>query len=123
MQTLIVKQTNIYVTELSMRERPARIAERYPWPPVWTEGWEPMTEEKSWQYLALLLYIAQHKTGSERELWSKGWFHRRHGIHKIMTYNEFARIKAALHFQADNEPRESEDGKLLFIKKIGILME
>eukprot|EP00961_Rhodomonas_salina_P197184 2661352-Rhodomonas_salina.1 len=78
-----------------------------------------MTEEDLWLFLATLLFVAQHKTANEKELWSHHWFYHRPGISRFMPYSRFAMMKAAIHFQSDDEDPSLGGG----IKKIGILME
>ena len=67
--------------------------------------------------------MAQHRTGSEEELWKRDWFYYRPGIHCIMSYCEFKTIKAGLHFQADNQDLDRGPGQDPFLKKISILLE
>lgn len=119
----IVNCTNNYVAKISSKARPPSLPQRYAWPPKWTAKWKPMTKEQLYIFLVLLIYIAQHKPGSERELWERNWFHHQVGIHKIMTYTEFAVLKAALHFQDNDENLEREPGEPKYLKKISILME
>ena len=58
----IVGETNIYVTTMPMRPRPATLRPNYNWPPRWTDRWEPVTEPIIWRFIALLLWMGMHKT-------------------------------------------------------------
>ena len=76
----ILNTTNNYVEELAAREQPGNLRLEMQWPPKWVQEWEELTEPKLWQWFACLLYISQHKTGGEEELWSKHWFWERPGM-------------------------------------------
>eukprot|EP00286_Rhodomonas_abbreviata_P015697 CAMPEP_0181340176 /NCGR_PEP_ID=MMETSP1101-20121128/29691_1 /TAXON_ID=46948 /ORGANISM="Rhodomonas abbreviata, Strain Caron Lab Isolate" /LENGTH=61 /DNA_ID=CAMNT_0023451277 /DNA_START=91 /DNA_END=273 /DNA_ORIENTATION=+ len=41
----------------------------------------------------------------------------------FMPYKDFQQIKAAIHFQGDDEPRERGEGERPYIRKICVLME
>jgi hypothetical protein len=87
--------------------------------------WEPFTEQKLWWFLALNLWMTQHKTLNEPELWSSHWFWRSEGGLHIMPLRllHFQIIKAELHFQAEDENRDRGEGECQYICKILILME
>ncbi len=113
----IIEQTNGYVHSLMDRPRPAGLHVGYSWPPGWVLTWEPLTEEKLWWFLALNLWMTQHKTSNETELWSSHWFWRRDGAGHIMPLRLFQILKAALQFQADDENRDRGDGERPYMSK------
>jgi len=119
----ILEQTNAYVASLKARERPPELRAKLKWPPKWVMEWEELTESALWQWFACLLFVSQHKTAGEEELWSKHWFWECPGMSRFMPYKDFQRMKSALHFQADDESRERGQGERPFICKIGIMME
>ena len=119
----ICSSTNLYVTAIRERPRPAGYREKWSWPPAWAVEWKPLTRQKLFEWLALSIYMACHKTSNERELWSHDWFFHRSGIRRFMTHREHQAIKAAIHFQVDDECRDSGDPQRPYLRKIGIFME
>ena len=99
----VIEQTNKYVGELAARERPTNLRKSAHWPPQWVKEWEPFTEEEFWKFLATLLWVAQHKTSNEKELFSEHWFYRRPAKKKFLKFWWFQILKAAIHFQSDDE--------------------
>ena len=100
----ILNCTNEYVADLAERERPGNLRMEAKWLLKWVVEWTELTEAKLWQWLACLLFISQHKTGGEEELWSKHLFWERPGMLCFMQYKEFQQIKSAIHMQLDDEP-------------------
>ena len=119
----ILNCTNEYVAELAERERPGNLRMEAKWPLKWVVEWTELTEATLWKWLACLLFISQHKTGGEEELWSKHWFWERPGMSCFMPYKEFQQIKSAIHMQLDDEPLDRGEGERPYIRKIGIFME
>jgi len=116
----IVTQTNLYVAKLKQREHPPQLHEKMKWPPKWVLEWTELTEAKLWQWFACLLYISQHKTAGEEELWSKHWFWERPGMQRFMPYKEFQQLKSVIHFQGDDEPRDIGDGQQKLILSFAV---
>ena len=119
----VIEQTNKYVGELNQRERPTNLRKGAFWPPQWVKEWKPFTEEEFWKFLATLLWVAQHKTSNEVELFSEHWFYRRPAKRNFLKYRRFQILKAAIHFQSDDEDRNVYYLEQPVLRKIGILME
>ncbi len=122
----ILEQTNRYVHQILERPRPTNRHSHYPWQPVWVETWEPFNKQKLWHFLTIMmmvLWISQHKTSNKEELWSTHWFWRRYCTSKIMASKDFKVLKAALHFQSDDENQDRGQGEQPYICKIGMLFE
>ena len=99
----VIEQTNKYVGELAARERQTNLLKSAHWPLQWVKEWEPFTEEEFWKFLATLLWVAQHKTSNEKELFLDHWFYRRPAKKQFLKFRRFQILKAAIHFQSDDE--------------------
>eukprot|EP00961_Rhodomonas_salina_P052638 705750-Rhodomonas_salina.8 len=119
----VVTQTNRYVKRIVMMPRPEQLNPRYAWPPKWAVDWEELTETKLMRWLALLLYMAHHPVEYDEDLWSDHWFQSHPGAHRFMTLEEHTAMKAAIHFQSEQENRQDPDTPELVPKKIGLLMK
>ena len=124
----VVDKTNGYVEKLATSPEPPpgySLRGDMQWPPVWVESWIPMTKERIWRWLAMLMWMGLQKKASETELWSTDPFLSRPILSQaFFTRTEHRIIKAALHCQDDDEHEGvlDSDGRPL-LKKIGVLYE
>ena len=73
----ICDATNAHVArkvDPQLSPHPAKLHDRYAWPPVWTTKWKPLDvpEFKSWLVLLIFLGINRPDSKSEEEMWSEG---------------------------------------------------
>mmetsp|Transcript_66627 Transcript_66627/g.138888 ORF Transcript_66627/g.138888 Transcript_66627/m.138888 type:complete len:248 (+) Transcript_66627:469-1212(+) len=65
-----------------------------------------------------------HRTGGEEELWSHHWFFSHPGIHRFMSFKDHQAMKAAVHFQDEEESCDNPlNPNRPLPGKIGHLME
>eukprot|EP00961_Rhodomonas_salina_P065618 881928-Rhodomonas_salina.1 len=109
---------------MPMMARPTWLQGRHPWPPAWSERWEPIGEKEIWRFIPCLFWMGLHKTQNEEELWSTHWAFQRPAAKRFMTFAQFKVMKAALHAQNEGKAQgvTDMDGKPV-LSKIGIIME
>ena len=104
----IVEHTNRYARTVG--KSTARAAG----PPAWSRKWVELTVSELIKWITILILGGGFYSGPNKDWWSTNPLIRREFIPSLMTRDRFLAIKAALHFQNDDDVLERH-----VLRKIG----
>lgn len=101
---IVVEQTNKYALKVGQSAaRAAGSIRRGAWPPQWATKWVELTAPELLKWIAILILGGCFYAGPCKDWWSTNPLIRCEWIPSLMTRDRFLAIKAALHFQDDDD--------------------